>query len=170
MTRNQIDVAGRLYFDLFPDSAEVIDGDHPVMEKIFDAFRVVMKEQSTGYLEIQHTLQRRYMEILGPDLTACRTAQDAEHGGPTHDDTHTPSEWCAFLKKFVGRAEYQASIAGDPPWIDKRLAIERFEENLIHVAGLVISAVQSNRRKRGLTNSVKQPIPPETLSERGESA
>ena len=89
MTRNQIDVAGRLFFDLFPDNTEVIDGDHPKMEKIFDAFSAVMKEQSTGYLEIQRRLsrtaaeyERLYSEILGLMLTRCRACDEKAKGTP----------------------------------------------------------------------------------------
>jgi hypothetical protein len=162
MTRNQIDVAGRLFFDLFPDNAEVIDGDHPKMEKIFDAFSAVMKEQSTGYLEIQRRMgdqvkmaeasearlarmageyERLYVEILGPSLTRCRMAQDAEHGGPTHDDTHTPAEWAEFIRKFAGRAEYQGQFQ------DNVEAVARYQAAMIDVAGLAISAVLSSQRK-----------------------
>ena len=172
MTRNQIEVAGRLFFDLFPDNTEVIDGDHPKMEKIFDAFSAVMKEQSTGYLAIERRLsqiageyERLYNEILGPMLTRCRTAQDAEHGGPAHDDTHTPGEWAEFIRKFAGRAEYQGQF------VDNVEAVARYREYMIAVAGLAISAVLSSQRKvSGQTNSVKQQIAPEILSERGESA
>lgn len=148
MTRNQIDVAGRLFFDLFPDNTEVIDGDHPKMEKIFDAFSAVMKEQSTGYLEIERRLsqiageyERLYNEILGPMLTRCRIAQDAEHGGPAHDDTHTPGEWAEFIRKFAGRAEYQGQF------VDNAEAVARYQEYMIAVAGLAISAVLSSQRK-----------------------
>lgn len=148
MTRNQIDVAGRLFFDLFPGNTEVIDGDHPKMEKIFDAFSAVMKEQSTGYLEIQRRMsqmaskyERLYNEILGPMLTRCRHAQDAEHGGPEHDDTHTPHDWAEFIRKFAGRAEYQGQFA------ENAEAVARYQEYMIAVAGLAISAVLSSQRK-----------------------
>ena len=148
MTRNQIEVAGRLFFDLFPDNSEVIDGDHPKMEKIFDAFRAVMKEQSTSYLAIERRLsqmageyERLYNEILGPMLTRCRFAQDAEHGGPGHDDTHTPHDWAEFIRKFAGRAEYQGQF------IENAEAVGRYQEYMIAVAGLAISAVLSSQRK-----------------------
>ena len=42
-------------------------------------------------------------------IMRCRAAQDKEHGGPEHDDTHTPSDWCGFIEKFRNRAEFPKS-------------------------------------------------------------
>jgi hypothetical protein len=182
MTRNQIDVAGRLFFDLFPDNTEVIDGDHPKMEKIFDAFSAVMKEQSTGYLEIQRRLSRTaveyervYNEILGPEIEACRVAQDKQWGGPEHDDTHGYTDWCEYVQKFINRAKLNAmeplGHPGGPGWISSmRYPQTNFEHNLVCIAALAVAAIQSSRRKRGLTNSAEQPNPTEKLSEKGELA
>jgi len=86
-------------------------------------------------------LRARYEAILGPMLTRCRSAQDAEHGGPTHDDTHTPAEWAEFIRKFAGRAEYQGQF------VDNAEAVARYQEYMIAVAGLAISAVLSSQRK-----------------------
>lgn len=86
-------------------------------------------------------LRARYEAILGPMLIRCRTAQDAEHGGPAHDDTHTPGEWAEFIRKFAGRAEYQGQF------VDNAEAVARYQEYMIAVAGLAISAVLSSQRK-----------------------
>jgi hypothetical protein len=86
-------------------------------------------------------LYRLYHEILGPELTSCRAAQDAEHGGQAHDDTHTPGDWCEFIRKFAGRAEYQGQFQ------DNAEAVARYQAAMIDVAGLAISAVLSSRRK-----------------------
>jgi hypothetical protein len=85
--------------------------------------------------------ERLYREILGPMLTRCRIAQDAEHGGPKHDDTHTPAEWAEFVRKFAGRAEYQGQYQ------DNAEAVARYQAAMIDVAGLAISAVLSSQRK-----------------------
>ena len=85
--------------------------------------------------------KRLYHEICGPMLTRCRAAQDAEHGGPAHDDTHTPAEWAEFIRKFAGRAEYQGQFQ------DNAEAIARYQKCMIDVAGLAISAVLSSQRK-----------------------
>jgi hypothetical protein len=67
----------------------------------------------------------------------CRQEQDKEHGGPEHDDTHTPSDWCEFIEKFRNRAEFPKSP-------------EEYEASLIHVASLAIAAIESSRRKRNV--------------------
>lgn len=84
--------------------------------------------------------EQRFNAVLGPEIEACRVDQDREHGGPAHDDTHTPADWCNFIRKFTGRAEYQSQF------MDRDLSLRRYEENLIHVIGLAISAIQSSRR------------------------
>ena len=84
--------------------------------------------------------QQRFESILGPEIEACRVDQDREHGGPAHDDTHTPADWCNFIRKFTGRAEYQSQF------MDHDLSLRRYEENLIHVIGLAVAAIQSTRR------------------------
>ena len=70
-------------------------------------------------------------------IMRCRAAQDKEHGGPEHDDTHTPSDWCGFIEKFRNRAEFPKST-------------EEYEASLIHVASLAIAAIESSRRKRAI--------------------
>ena len=75
-----------------------------------------------------------YLTILGPEITECRGKQDARHGGPDHDDTHTWGEWTSFIMKYNDRAAISISHA-------------EFESNLIHVAALAIAAIQSSRRK-----------------------
>lgn len=81
-----------------------------------------------------------YNAVLGPMLTRRRAAQDAEHGGPVHDDTHTPREWAEFIRKFAGRAEYQGQF-------QTAATVARYQEAMIDVAGLAISAVLSSQRK-----------------------
>lgn len=92
-------------------------------------------------LEAAAEVRTRYEAILGPMLTRCRTAQDAEHGGAAHDDTHTPGEWAEFIRKFAGRAEYQGQFQ------DNAEAVGRYQADMIAVAGLAISAVLSSQRK-----------------------
>ena len=81
--------------------------------------------------------ERMYQEILGPELTRYRSEQDAKHGGPEHDDTHTPGDWIRFIREYVEAASDNI-LCQDRP--------EMFEENLIHVAALAVAAVQSIRR------------------------
>jgi hypothetical protein len=65
-----------------------------------------------------------------------RASQDANHGGPEHDDTHTPADWRAFIGIYNQRAEEYES---EP---------EIRESKLKDVAALAVAAIQSSRRKR----------------------
>ena len=75
------------------------------------------------------------------ELKERRDKQDAEHGGPEHDDTHTPGQWVSYIRQFAGRAEYQSQFPDD-------LSRDRYEDNLFDVAALAVAAIQSSRRKR----------------------
>ncbi len=97
-----------------------------------------------GYSELARMAgeyERLYHEILGPMLTRCRAAQDAQHGGPKHDDCHTPGDWAEYIREFAGRAEYQGQFK------DNADSIGRYQKYMIDVAGLAIAAVLSSQRK-----------------------
>ena len=124
-----LDISNRLkdhYAGLFPDCAWVDEES---------AIALMALARMAG------EYKRLYHEICGPMLTRCRASQDAEHGGPAHDDTHTPAEWAEFIRKFAGRAEYQGQFQ------DNAEAIARYQKCMIDVAGLAISAVLSSQRK-----------------------
>ena len=70
------------------------------------------------------------------ELWQRRCKQDAKHGGPSHDDTHTPEEWCGFVEEFNARA------------LSARTDAEQFEDYMFDVAALAVAAIQSSRRKR----------------------
>ena len=80
------------------------------------------------------------MKVLA-EVEVRREDQDDQHGGPAHDDTHTPHDWAEFIRKFAGRAEYQGQF------IENAEAVGRYQEYMIAVAGLAISAVLSSQRK-----------------------
>jgi hypothetical protein len=69
--------------------------------------------------------------------------QDAQWGGPEHDDTHTQIEWCRFINNHTWRAYH------NPPMHDEiDLPPLRFEDKMLDVAALAIQAIKSSRRKR----------------------
>jgi hypothetical protein len=75
-----------------------------------------------------------------------RAVQDEEHGGPKHDDSHFPTDWVCFIRKFTDRALLAATrkiLPDDGP--------VGYENNLFHIAALAVSAIQSSRRKRAKT-------------------
>jgi len=93
--------------------------------------------QANGQLRRLATNQSAIIErSLGKELSALRLAQDLAHGGPEHDDTHTPVEWRVFIQIYNNQGEQYAT---EP---------EIRESKLLAVAGLAVAAIQSSRRKR----------------------
>ena len=75
-----------------------------------------------------------------------RSEQDAKWGGPEHDDTHTPAEWCEFIQKFRNRAE----IMGTRGWNGEYQAWHLYEDALFDILALATAALESSRRKRAV--------------------
>ncbi len=88
--------------------------------------------------------EARFAAILGPEIEACRAAQDAKYGGPEHDDTHQRVDWLMIIEKFTQRADRNSE---DRPYRSADPLV--YETALIDVAALAIAAVQSSRRKSG---------------------
>ena len=76
--------------------------------------------------------------VLADELIAERRRQDAQWGGPEHDDEHAPLDWTDFIRKFCENAN-AAFVLNQPP--------AEYERRLIQVAALAIAAIQSSRRK-----------------------
>jgi hypothetical protein len=112
--------------------------------------------------------ERRYIAILGPELFKRREEQDASHGGPTHDDTHTPEDWCRFIQDYAYRARISSLEVNES--LESGIAVQlkpnqaEYEDKMKDVACLAISAILSSRRKCAQSNSAKQFIHPETFS------
>jgi hypothetical protein len=68
-------------------------------------------------------------------VVAERVRQDRRHGGPAHDDTHTPQEWYGLLGDHRDRL---LDCGGAPA--------EDYCHRLIAVAALAVAAVQSHDR------------------------
>lgn len=73
------------------------------------------------------------------DIAAERIAQDAEHGGPDHDDTHTLVEWQGFISERLPALEGGHS---------------EVREALVEIAALAVAAIESIDRKEGREVSV----------------
>lgn len=122
-----------------------------------------MSEERT--LEI---LQVAWDAICGRELALRIMENDAKHGGPEHDDTHTPFDWRDFIRTKNGEAIDEWTQIFHPDYRIVAAAAERYEDKLFDVAALAIAAIRSSRRKRGYSNSVKPVIAPEKLSMEGE--
>jgi hypothetical protein len=76
------------------------------------------------------------------EVAAERAAQDAEWGGPTHDDRHLPWDWVALLTRHAGLAVTDGGGEADQV---------RFRRQMVRVAALAVAAVESiDRRWPGL--------------------
>lgn len=64
-----------------------------------------------------------------------RDRQDAKWGGPTHDDTHSPADFCAFIREHESRAE--AALRGEPV-----REFDDYRRQMLCVAGLAVAALE----------------------------
>ena len=93
-----------------------------------------------------------------------RDRQDAEHGGPAHDDTHAPGDWIGFIRRqttlALGELIKAVDRGGGTP--DR---MDFYEDKLLDVAALAVAAIQSSRRKR---NTAKGTDPERDNPENGD--
>lgn len=78
------------------------------------------------------------MQVLD-DVARERLAQDAQWGGPAHDDQHSVDDWSSFI-------DYQLSFIWYPA---KEPTPAEIRARLVKVAALAIAAVESLDRKGG---------------------
>jgi len=78
-------------------------------------------------------------QLILSEIEAERQAQDREHGGPAHDDTHTCNDWLAILVRHLGLAGSDEAVI-DPV---------RFRRQMIRVGALAVAIVESFDRKAG---------------------
>ena len=67
------------------------------------------------------------------DVMAERNRQDAQWGGPEHDDCHSPGEWLQYI-------DHQKSLA-----LKKDDA--EYRSRMVKIAALALAAIDSNDRK-----------------------
>ena len=83
------------------------------------------------------------MNIIG-ELKRERANQDLQHGGPAHDDTHTPQDWMeSIFHQFTRFTEGQAFLGDAYP--SSMSCRSRF----VKIGALAIAALQSWGRKAG---------------------
>ena len=94
--------------------------------------------------------------LLATELCAERARQDAQWGGPVHDDMHEFWQWIQMIREHTSIAErygylYKARPTSDYVTVRDGHIVndaDTYEHFLINVAALCIAAVQSHRRKR----------------------
>ena len=61
------------------------------------------------------------IDVLWADILQERRAQDAQWGGPAHDDEHTEEDWVSFIDKFLTRVDRDADDAFTNPELNPEL-------------------------------------------------
>ena len=95
-----------------------------------------------------------------------RRAQDAEFGGPAHDDCHTYQDWLCYIHHQIGSV---LCIPGTPGELDAAMLegtnLADYESRMVKVAALAMAAAQSVTRKveAALQNLPKQSKSPSDL-------
>lgn len=59
-----------------------------------------------------------------------RQTQDAQWGGPAHDDKHTSYDWIAYIVRHTGKAVFW-------PW-----DAQGFRKQMVRVAALAVAAIE----------------------------
>jgi hypothetical protein len=93
------------------------------------------QDGSRGELEMDRVLEEIKRE---------RDRQDETYGGPDHDDSHYPGDWCLILSKYLGQAATET--------IDAR-PDAAFRDNMIKIAAVAIAATQCFDRVQDLALS-----------------
>lgn len=86
------------------------------------------------------------IDELFQKLLEARRRQNAEYGGPPHDDQHTYAFWDAMVLEHSARAvDWIHTAKGEGG--ATRENIQQFEDEMVEVAALAVAAIESARRK-----------------------
>lgn len=76
------------------------------------------------------------------DIIAERGRQDAQWGGPPHDDDHSPDEWLEFIEHQVDAAHALIG-AGSEDENGEPNGDARYRQRLVKIAALAVAAIES---------------------------
>ena len=81
-------------------------------------------------------------------ISAERDRQDAQWGGPSHDDEHDPTDWLDFIE-YQGEFLADAwDLLGNGDFVDEEpQAIQGIRERFIKIAALALAGLESWERK-----------------------
>lgn len=77
-------------------------------------------------------------------IQAERVRQDAQWGGPEHDDTHNLFDWVDFIVAQAEKFGQQTLARGEAYW-----ATPDARQRLVKIAALAVAALESLERKDG---------------------
>lgn len=75
-----------------------------------------------------------------------RARQDAQWGGPEHDDTHKPADWLTYIDQQISKAHQLLRDAPDAT-LDTDQHDAALRERLVKVAALALAGLASFERK-----------------------
>lgn len=75
------------------------------------------------------------------DIIDERARQDKEWGGPQHDSSHRPGDWCGYIHKQNQRAANAANVS----------ELEEWHKRMVKIAALAVAAIEANNM-RGLSS------------------
>lgn len=75
------------------------------------------------------------------DVRRERARQDAQWGGPEHDDSHEPTDWPAFIQHQINRLKEDLERHKD----EGEAAVEQFNvrDRLVKIAALALAGITS---------------------------
>lgn len=85
------------------------------------------------------------MQVVLDQIRAERHRQDAQWGGPGHDDLHKHRDWTKFIEEHNDRASKVIADAKGRPDLDQ------YRKQLVEIAALAVAAIESLDRKRSAT-------------------
>lgn len=80
------------------------------------------------------------------DIFLERARQDAQWGGPEHDDTHKPADWLTYIDQQISKAHQLLRDAPDAT-LDTDQHDAALRERLVKVAALALAGLASFERK-----------------------
>ncbi len=86
-------------------------------------------------------------EGIWKEIKEERGRQDAQWGGPDHDDTHALWNWIIYIRghnKAAGKLMLQERPVHD----FAPAAVEQFRKQMVRVAALAVAAIESVDRRR----------------------
>lgn len=70
------------------------------------------------------------------EIQAERVRQDEQWGGPEHDDTHGPADWCDYIERQLSEADGVIGLQNPAAW----------RERMVKIAALAVAAIESHDR------------------------
>lgn len=112
---------------------------------------VILSGGSAGYSHIKIPTKVDNLVEINDRIRRILAEQDARHGGPKHDDTHSSRDWIAFATEALGEAAKSCAYNPLPPGYDSAL---------LRVAAICVAGARSHLRKIETIKTLGPQSPP----------